>query len=210
MTPATITSGFRRCGVFNPDAIDCSVGVSNPEASLVIFDDGSVENSEGENDKDDSRQNQLFQAGFEEGYDLPDPDYLEWLRFHHPESLPKNPLHDGGRNSSADDLLSAEPAFFEGCDEGDGLVDSLTFEALMGYGGNIFSPLDMLDNNDTSETGESTILPLSRATPGSTHPPLTDSTPGGSTGSTNPHLSLVALLVARADQPIGGEGKKGC
>ena len=36
MNPATISSGFRRCGVypFNPDAIDCSVSVANPEASL--------------------------------------------------------------------------------------------------------------------------------------------------------------------------------
>jgi len=36
INPVTICSGFRRCGVypFNPDAIDYSVSVSNPEASL--------------------------------------------------------------------------------------------------------------------------------------------------------------------------------
>ena len=36
MNTATISSGFRRCGVypFNKDAIDCSVSVINPEASL--------------------------------------------------------------------------------------------------------------------------------------------------------------------------------
>lgn len=67
MTPATIKSGFWRCSVypFNPDAIDCSVSVSNPEAILVPFGDGSVENfdgEDGESDKDDSRQNQLFQT----------------------------------------------------------------------------------------------------------------------------------------------------
>ena len=36
MNPTTKCSGFRRCGVypFNPDAIDCSVSVTNPGASL--------------------------------------------------------------------------------------------------------------------------------------------------------------------------------
>ena len=36
MNPVTISSDFWRCGVysFNKDAIDCSVSVINPEASL--------------------------------------------------------------------------------------------------------------------------------------------------------------------------------
>lgn len=36
MNPVTICSGFQRCGVYplNPDAIDFSVSVVNPEASL--------------------------------------------------------------------------------------------------------------------------------------------------------------------------------
>ena len=36
MNTATICLGFQKCGVypFNPDAIDCSVSVVNPEASL--------------------------------------------------------------------------------------------------------------------------------------------------------------------------------
>ena len=36
MNPATISSEFWRCGVypFNPNAIDCSVSVANPEGSL--------------------------------------------------------------------------------------------------------------------------------------------------------------------------------
>jgi len=38
MTPSIIIAGFRRCGVFplNPDAIDCSVSASNPEATLEL------------------------------------------------------------------------------------------------------------------------------------------------------------------------------
>ena len=64
--------------------------VVSASAILIPFGDGSVENSDcedGESDKDDSRQNQLFQTRFEEGYDLPDPEYLDWLRVYHPESL---------------------------------------------------------------------------------------------------------------------------
>ena len=36
MNPTKICSGFQRCGVylFSPDAIDCSVSVTNPDASL--------------------------------------------------------------------------------------------------------------------------------------------------------------------------------
>ena len=39
MTPSTIISGFRRCGVFpfNPDAIDCSISASNPEATSYLL-----------------------------------------------------------------------------------------------------------------------------------------------------------------------------
>jgi len=36
MNPTTICSEFQRCGVypFNPDAIDCSVSITNPGANL--------------------------------------------------------------------------------------------------------------------------------------------------------------------------------
>ena len=89
MTPATIMAGFWRCGVYplNPDAIVCSISVSNPEATLESFGGGSIENSEdecGENDKENTEQHQLFQTWFEERYDLPDLDYLEWLLVRHP------------------------------------------------------------------------------------------------------------------------------
>ena len=30
----------------------------------------------------------MFQRRLEEGYDLPDAEYMRWLRIHHPESLP--------------------------------------------------------------------------------------------------------------------------
>ena len=100
MSPATICSGFRRCGVYplNPDAIDCSVSVVNPEASLQQVHEGA--DLEGQ---DDGSSNLLqlddvqlslssemvarFERRFEEGYDLPDNEYMKWLRHAHPESV---------------------------------------------------------------------------------------------------------------------------
>ena len=54
MTPATIMVAFQRCGVYplNPDAIDCSISVSNREATLESFGGGSSENSEEDEEND--------------------------------------------------------------------------------------------------------------------------------------------------------------
>ena len=103
MTPTIICSGFRKCGVypFNPCAINCSISRDNPDASLTVNrgenetenekpEDG--ENSdEQENDKNKTfseEQEQLYQMRYEEGYDLMDPQYLQWLEIHHPDSVP--------------------------------------------------------------------------------------------------------------------------
>ena len=42
MTLMTVLAGFRRCGVLpiEPDVIDCSISVSNPEATLESVDGG--------------------------------------------------------------------------------------------------------------------------------------------------------------------------
>ena len=101
MTPSKKIAGFRRYDVFplNPDAIDCSVSASNPEATLQLQnqngdDEGDNENAEEINDCGDrdlaisAEEQQLFQRRLEEGYNLPDAEYMRWLRIHHPESLP--------------------------------------------------------------------------------------------------------------------------
>ena len=237
MTPATIMAGFRRCGVYplNPDAIDCSISISNPGATLESFGGGSSDNSEdedGENDKDDIEQHWLFQTRFEEGYDLPDTDYLEWLRVHHPESLPEDPLPDNRKYSLADDFSSIDPSLAEGYDR---LVDSLTFEALMGYGGDdTFPSLGMLDHGDTGETRSTSAV--SESSTSITTPSLTCNTASVSNGSTDSltlnmagisnglidfpshcwyswHLKwidwlllLLTPLVARADRPTPHSG----
>ena len=91
MNPATICSGFRKCGVypFNPNAIDCSVSVINPEASLQQVN--TVSTSDHTNSGEIQQQRlspetmSLYQRRLENGYDLPDEQYMEWLKVHHPE-----------------------------------------------------------------------------------------------------------------------------
>ena len=99
MTPTIICSGFRRCGVypFNPHAIDCSISRDNPDASLGGTAGESEEQSEKPEDEDEDKsgrksfseeQEQLYQRRYDEGYDLMDPQYLQWLEIHHPDSVP--------------------------------------------------------------------------------------------------------------------------
>ena len=99
MNPTTICSGFRRCGVYplNPDAIDCSVSVVKPEASLQQLNreadsqDDGTSNVQQLNDAQSSSTSPekaaLLQRRFEEGYDLPDDEYIKWLHHAHPESI---------------------------------------------------------------------------------------------------------------------------
>ena len=51
----------------------------------------SENSDEQENDKSKTfseEQEQLYQMRYEEGYDLVDPQYLQWLEIHHPDSVP--------------------------------------------------------------------------------------------------------------------------
>ena len=84
---------------FNPDAIDCSVSVTNLGASLQQVH----ANSEAEiQDVDANWENQcqcilstsllldklaLFQQQFSEGHDFPDEEYMTWLKENHPETF---------------------------------------------------------------------------------------------------------------------------
>ena len=127
MTPSTICSGFRRCGVypFNPNAIDCRLTAEEGEESKAregehtLSAEGSEDHTtpRGENEdhrvnedswrressgfvsaddmhfdsdanQTDSKKEELYQRRFEEGYDIYDSEYLEWLEKNHPESVP--------------------------------------------------------------------------------------------------------------------------
>ena len=115
MTPSTICSGFRRCGVypFNPNAIDCRLAARKEGSEAQ---EGPSKGGEGEHggseddyrdesgeldgyvpagwhcDSDanpvDSKKEELYQQRFEEGYDIYDSEYFEWLEKNHPESVP--------------------------------------------------------------------------------------------------------------------------
>ena len=118
MTPSTICSGFRRCGVypFNPNAIDCRLADSRAhegEAQASEEEDGGGNEDHGgsahswreesgelagylpdglhsnsDANQIDSKKEELYQRRFEEGYDVYDSGYLKWLEKNHPEFVP--------------------------------------------------------------------------------------------------------------------------
>ena len=102
MTPSTICAGFKKCGIFpfNPKAIDCSISVDNPGAMLTQAQGGGSHDVDNEVFSGDSPvfsgdspvfsgdspvQEQQFQERYDEGYDLPESEYLRWIRIHQPE-----------------------------------------------------------------------------------------------------------------------------
>ena len=129
MTLSTICAGFRKCGVypFNPDAIDCSIGVANVNGSDKENDDdnnnhksGEVPEDVGEEDTESEAQQSrvanervvceqwpaekltLFQ---QRCYNIPDEEYMQWLEKTHP-----NAGSDIGNNSlSLMDYFSDAP-----------------------------------------------------------------------------------------------------
>ena len=82
VTPLTICAGFGNSEVFpfNPEAIDCSVSVENPNATLAHSQGNETENDDKVcGDESQVFSEELFQTRYKEGYDLLDPEYLHWL-----------------------------------------------------------------------------------------------------------------------------------
>ena len=125
-SPDIICSGFRRAGVipFNPEALmkripsnneDRNIGCSNGSVGSDLSDnlmDVSEHSSEGCVSGNDStailrfssEEEDLYSRRFEEGYDLPDDRYCQWLCLYHPEvSSALQPL-------LADSFIDVEPA----------------------------------------------------------------------------------------------------
>ena len=95
MLPNVISAGFKRSGIypFNPQAIDYGVitkkssdtpGKEISKAKKGCPVRGTV-NGENETLNLSHEQVQLFEKRYEEGYDLPDPLYLKWLKINHPK-----------------------------------------------------------------------------------------------------------------------------
>ena len=82
MTISNICSGFRKCGIypFNPEAVSCGKPTSNTcESSRP---DLSTEKLA------------LFERRYEEGYDIADPEYENWLQYYHAADSHHNSLID--------------------------------------------------------------------------------------------------------------------
>ena len=81
ITPVNAMSGFRKCGIYplNPGEISdrqlapSKVFTRSASDSNLLKSSFTVE------------QEKLYQKRFEEGYDIDDSDYSEWLRFNHPD-----------------------------------------------------------------------------------------------------------------------------
>ena len=106
MSPSTICSGFRTCGVypFNPDAIDCGIdlGESSPaqdgNSSHSNSDDGGDDSDEecddfgheSANEQFSPKTLELYSQRYEEGYNIYQPDYVRWLKIFHPSDVPQD------------------------------------------------------------------------------------------------------------------------
>jgi len=89
MSPSTISDGFHKCG---GDAIDCGLSVTNPgnTTTLNLTDASNGKQHTSTSEKATGSQWPaervvLYKHRYEEGYDLPDEEYLRWLRETHPE-----------------------------------------------------------------------------------------------------------------------------
>ena len=81
VTPVNIMSGFKKCGIYplNPGEIsDWQLAPSK----VFRHSKSDLQFSKSQFTPEEHK---LFQTGFEEGFDLEDPKYSEWLRIHHPE-----------------------------------------------------------------------------------------------------------------------------
>lgn len=116
LTPVNIVSGFRKCGIypFNRDAIPVSdeQDESEPPANEEL--DSSPVNAESTrttsplvNFTDD--QIDLFTRRLEEGYDLFDPQYVQWLKLNHPLAVPADDDAFGFDGTLSDHFTDVRP-----------------------------------------------------------------------------------------------------
>ena len=97
VVPANIVAGFRTCGVYpfsrsavNPSSSSQKEAGSSLTSQVVESppptDDNAHSSHEGELSRDEE---ELFRKRFEEGYDIyTDGRYVQWLKEHHPDTLP--------------------------------------------------------------------------------------------------------------------------
>ena len=148
VVPTTICAG---CGVypFNPDAIDCGLSVAKakpdkegPSTVSNPADASNFEQPRGEamiSQKWPAEKVALFERRYEEGYDLPDEEYLRWLHETHHEvdrEVSNVYLADYFSDLLVAEPMAIQPDFKEMADHGlqeentvvDALADQVTQE----------------------------------------------------------------------------------
>jgi hypothetical protein len=111
MTPENIMAGFRTTGVYplNPSAItptESQTKSKNPaeQETSTAMPTSSSTSTTVESDslhqtlslgreatsEWSAEQIELFEHRYEEGYDIPDPEYIAWLELNHPEAVPSD------------------------------------------------------------------------------------------------------------------------
>ena len=89
----------------HPDSVTDQAAHSHNCNNLV-----SQSNSDGQTDNEISdgqstippEKTALFQQRYEEGYDIPDNEYMQWLRENHPEAAAEYPAFFTGSNDGSD------------------------------------------------------------------------------------------------------------
>ena len=78
-TPLNIMGGFKKAGIypFNPGAV----------SDRQLAPSKALKNTSSKAQPLTQDQLRLFEQRYNEGYDIPDPVYLEWKRENHPESV---------------------------------------------------------------------------------------------------------------------------
>ena len=133
MTTSTICAGFRKCGVypFNLKAIDCGISVASSDKENRQSDKGqqsaemanagnhaesqqrSIMNEERSDKQWSAEKIALFQRRFEEGYDLPDTEYLQWLHETHPPDEENTSLLEPNEERSDKQWSAEKIALFQ-------------------------------------------------------------------------------------------------
>ena len=119
MIPNIISSGFKRSGIypFNPNAIDYGIAGSSSEKksndkqntkSISTNVRGVAKNSKMQQRISFSaEQEKLYQRRYEENYNIPDPDYLEWLKINYPSEHVHEPSQVDATQKDKDTLQSS-------------------------------------------------------------------------------------------------------
>ena len=85
-TPNNIMSGFRKCGIFpiNPGAVTDRQLAPSKAFQCKDKVESTVTESSLDNTLFTQEEQKLYQKRYEEGYNIPDPSYVAWLKIYHP------------------------------------------------------------------------------------------------------------------------------